>query len=405
MDTSGLASSLSLAAFLVVFAYLSLVEHTTPSGNATVRSTELLSRLLFTLRFLRLACVMAAVLSAQALVFSQSSPGVPLIAIVALDLLAFLVITDRGTRLVSLRYPGVVANLASYIRFPLLRLLSLPTSDGAVSLGPGRGSQKERNGVTPDALDAATVVITEEEQAEWDTRERLMIRSILRLDELTAREIMVPRVDIVALDADTSLTEVARRMLESGHSRLPVYNEVMDNIMGVVYSRDLLPFLGETEAHLPLERVIRPAFFIPESKRLDELLKELQERHVQMAMVVDEYGGTEGLITLEDLLEEIVGEIEDEFYRSREPRVVPMANGDTLVDARVTLEYLSDFFSTSIGHEDVDTVGGLVYSTLGKMPGVGDEVVFNGLRIEVVSLLGRRIGKLKLSRVGTQEPQ
>jgi CBS domain containing-hemolysin-like protein len=160
-------------------------------------------------------------------------------------------------------------------------------------------------------------------------------------------------------------------------------------------------FKKNTDQYPPLEQIIRPAFFIPETKRLDELLKELQEKRVHMAIVVDEYGGVEGLVTLEDLLEEIVGEIEDEFSRTHEPRVVPLDDDTVIVDARVTLDNLSDLFFISIDNEDVDTVGGLVYSALGKMPRVGDEVLHNGLRIEVVSLLGRRIRKLKLSKVGT----
>ena len=249
------------------------------------------------------------------------------------------------------------------------------------------------------------MVITEEEQAGLDDRERLMIRSILGLDESTAREAMVPRVDIVAVEADTPVTEVASRMLECGHSRLPVFSDTIDNIIGIVHSRDLLPFLTESAEFPPLEKVIRPAFFIPESKRLDDLLSELQEKRVQMALVVDEYGGIEGLVTLEDLLEEIVGEIEDEFSRGLEPRVVPMANGDILVDARVTLDYLTDLLSTSVVIEDIETVGGLVYSYLGKMPQVGDEVHHNGLRIEVVSVLGRRIRRLKLSRTEPETTQ
>ena len=128
---------------------------------------------------------------------------------------------------------------------------------------------------------------------------------------------------------------------------------------------------------------------------------ELQEKHVTLAIVVDEYGGIEGLVALEDLLEEIVGEIEDEYSPILEPRVVTMGNGDVMVDARVSLDNLSEMFSTHIATDDVDTVGGLVYSALGKMPVVGDEVIYNGLRIEVMSVLGRRIRKLKMSKTGT----
>ena len=399
MDTSGLASSISLAAFLVVFSYLSLVEYASLPGTLPQRSSKHFGRLLFTIRLSRWASGVAIVFSANALLVSQGSPAVGLIAVVALGLLAFLVIADRGSKLLSTRYQAV----ASKITFPL-QVRPLPALDpgvggGQSSVEPGRVGH---NGMEQDTSDTTAVVITEEEQARLDTRERSMIRSILRLDDSMAREVMVPRVDIVAVEATTPLLEVAGKMLESSHSRLPVYSETMDNIIGVVYSRDFLPFLSTTDDYPPLERIIRPAFFIPESKRLDDLMRELQEKRVQMALVVDEYGGIEGLVTLEDLLEEIVGEIEDEFSRSLEPSVVPAADGDILVDARVSLDYLSDLFAMPIGDEDVDTIGGLVYSALGKMPQAGDEIVYNGLRIQVVSLLGRRIRKLKLSRTGNK---
>ena len=399
MDTSGLSTSLSLAAFLAVFGYLRLAEYAAGlSGNSAAWAPEYLNCLLFTLRLLRLASVIAAVLSAQALVLSQDSSAVVLIAIVALGLLAFLVIIDRGAKHLSTRFPAAASNIALPLHASLLRLRNLAWPNGGVRIETGASVGEDHTGDGLEALKTTTMVITEDEQAGLDRRERLMIRSILRLDESTAREVMVPRVDIIAVEADTPLAEVASRMLASGHSRLPVYGETIDNIIGVVYSRDLLPFLGKVEDHLPLGKVLRPAFFIPESKRLDELLRELQEKRMQLAMVVDEYGGIEGLVTLEDLLEEIVGEIEDEFSRGLESRVVALANGDMIVDARVTLDYLSDLCATPMGNEDVDTIGGLVYSALGKMPEVGDGVVHNGLRIEVVSLLGRRIRKLKLTQ-------
>ena len=397
MDTSGLASGLSLAAFLTVFGYLSLLETASSLGSGVQWPLYQSSRLQFTLRFLKLATVIAVALSALAVVLSQSDPSVGVVALASVALLAFLAILDRAAKLLSARFPGVIAIVIRPGMVALVRLVRYPRRPIGQA-AEVEGTIRDRNGVEQEMGDASAMVITEEEQASLDARERLMIRSILRLDESTAKEVMVPRVDMVAVDADTPLTEVSSAMLESAHSRLPVFKETLDHVIGAVYSRDLLPFLGETQEHPALDQIIRPAFFIPESKRLDELLKELQEKRIQMAIVVDEYGGVEGLVTLEDLLEEIVGEIEDEFSRTPEPRVVPMANGDIVVDARVTLDYLSDLYSTSIGNDHVDTVGGLVYSTLGKMPQVGDEIVSNGLRIQVVSLLGRRIRKLQLSR-------
>ena len=405
MDTSGLASGLSLVAFLAVFAYLCLVEHNVSTAGSPVRLSQNSVRLRFTFGSLRLASIVAVVLSVQALLRAYASPGPGLVAIVGLGVLAFLVLIDRLAMILNTNHPRIVSRLTP----PLYNLLSplLKTSNirDTATVDSGLVNGREYIGQTPDLSDGGTLLFTEQEQAGLDARERLMIRSIIRLDESTAREIMVPRVDIIAVDSGTVLTEVASRMLECGHSRIPVYTRTIDHIIGVVYSRDLLPFLSKKGSHSSLDKVIRPAYFIPESKRLDELLKDLQEKRVHMAIVVDEYGGVEGLLTLEDLLEEIVGEIEDEFSRSHEPSVVPMANGDVMMDASVSVDYLSDLFSTPIDIEDVDTVGGLVYSALGKMPQVGDEVVHKGLRIEVVSLLGRRIRKLRLSRTTIQEDE
>ena len=402
MDTSGLASGLSLVAFLAIFAYLSLVEDNVSTAGSSVRLSQHSVRLRIALGSLRIASVVAIVLSVQALVRSYTSPGPALIAGVGLGVLAFLILIDRLADILTTGHPRFAYGVSAPFQTLLSSLLRASSNGGAGAVDSGLTNGREYTGEIPDGPDESAVVITEQEQAGLDARERLMIRSIMRLDESTAREIMVPRVDIVAVGSDTDLTDVGSRMLECGHSRIPVYSETIDNIIGVVHSRDLLPFPSKKGKHSSLEKLIRHAYFIPESKRLDELLKELQEKRVHMAIVVDEYGGVEGLVTLEDLLEEIVGEIEDEFSRSLEPRVVPMANGDVIMDARVSLDYLSDLFSTPILIEDVDTVGGLVYSTLGKMPHVGDGVVYNGLRIEVVSLLGRRIRKLKLSKTVTE---
>ncbi len=393
MDTDGLSSSLSLALFLVAFSYLSLARSMATSAGAHVPAHPT-ARGLVPLRVLWMASLVAAALSLQALLLSKTSPGLAVNAAAALGLLTTIVILDRAAATSSQRFPSVAGVLAS----PLLGLLRVSSGRRSKTTDNSAAGARDDTGHEDTEPDSTTVVITEEGTATLDDRERLMIRSILGLDESTAKEVMVPRVDIVAVDASTSLSEVAGTMQKHGHSRIPVYTGTTDNIIGVVHSRDLLPFLARTGEHPPLAELTRPPFFTPESKRLDDLLREMQEKHVHMAMVVDEYGGVEGLVTLEDLLEEIVGEIEDEFSHGIEPRVVPTANGELIADARVSLEYLSDLLSSPLPQDDVDTVGGLVYSSLGKMPEVGDSVTHNGLRIEVLSLLGRRIRKLKLSR-------
>ena len=241
-------------------------------------------------------------------------------------------------------------------------------------------------------------VLTEEELVNLDDKDREMLRSILRLDVSTAREIMVPRLDMVAVELDTPLNEVAEKFIQSGHSRLPVYEDTIDQIIGVVHSRDLLALLLERKPDAALSEVMRPAFFIPESKRLDGLLQELQQRSLQFAIVVDEYGGTEGLVTMEDLLEEIVGEIEDEFSKSEAP-ITWLTDRAVIIDAGVTTEDVGELFGTQFHDPDVDTVGGYVYRTLGRIPQVGDKITADHLSIEVISVLGRRLRKLRVEQI------
>ncbi len=400
MDTSGLASSLSLAAFLIAFAYLSLVRGLIAPGVTYLRPPDRLRRSLGTLRVLRLACIVAAVLSAESLALGQRGPSVGYVAVIAIDSLAVVGVVHLVAKLIAGRNSTAMSFLAAPFLISLMRPARLSTLEGTMIGEPEAGDGWDGGEGSLDPAGQDVPVLTEQEQAELDARERLMIRSILRLDETTAREIMIPRVDIVAIEADTPLPKVSSRMLESGHSRLPVYRTAIDDVIGVVHSRDLLPFLGAADEYPLLEGTLRPAYFIPESKRLDELLKEMQEKRVQLALVVDEYGGIEGLVTLEDLLEEIVGEIEDEFSHTIEPPITHLDNGDVIADARVGLDDLPELFPAPVVEENVDTVGGLVYTALGKVPQPGDTVFYDGLRLEVVSVLGRRIRKVKLSRVG-----
>lgn len=241
-----------------------------------------------------------------------------------------------------------------------------------------------------------------QEEEELAPHERKMITSILKLDETTAREIMVPRMDILAADATSSLSRVAELMWESGHSRIPLYEESLDNIVGVVHSRDMLRNLATEDIEVDLSDIVRPLLFIPDSKRLDNLLRDFQEKHIQIAIVVDEYGGTAGLVTIEDLLEEIVGEIEDEFDMGESMREMISSN-EALMDARIPLEEVNQVFDVNLQGEGFDTLGGLLYQQLGKIPGPGDEVEVDGLTIKVLSTMGRRIKKVQVARVAPSE--
>ena len=232
-----------------------------------------------------------------------------------------------------------------------------------------------------------------------DDRDREMLRSILRLDFSTVREIMVPSPDIISIEVHSSLKDTAHLMGEYGHSRIPVYEGTKDSIVGIVHSRDLLSLLADGSLDTDLRTISRPAVFVPETKKLDELLQELQENAVQMAIVIDEYGGTEGIVTMEDMLEEIVGEIEDESS-AREDPVLLLPNGSAVVDAGISVDDFEEILGINIDSgPDIDTLGGYVYRELGRMPYIGDLVNGTDFRIQVVSLIGHRLRKLRVDRV------
>ncbi|MCL4532327.1 MAG: hemolysin family protein, partial [Actinobacteria bacterium] len=227
--------------------------------------------------------------------------------------------------------------------------------------------------------------------------ERQMIHGIFEMEDTAVREIMVPRLDVNAVPVDTPLGKVVDLVIASGHSRLPVYRGSLDTIVGIAYAKDLLRHLTAGQTELPVQSVARPAHFVPESKRVQDLLRELQRKKVHMAIVVDEYGGTAGLITIEDLLEEIVGEIQDE-YDSEEERISPLDEGQAVFDGMVAISDVNQVLGLALEAEDVDTIGGLVLQKLGRVPAVGDEVPFAGGVVTVLSVVRRRIKRVRVSR-------
>jgi len=208
---------------------------------------------------------------------------------------------------------------------------------------------------------------------------------------------MVPRIDMIAMAADTPLQTVIDTVIDEGHSRIPVYEETIDEIVGILYAKDLLPFLKPSNGPRPsLRSMLRTPVFVPESMSVDDLLHEFQRRKVHIAIVLDEYGGTAGLVTIEDLLEEIVGEIQDE-YDTEEPLIVRLSDDEARIDGRADVDDLGELFDTDLGLEDgdeYDTVGGLIYHRIGGIPKPGDEVLVDGLRLTVESTDGRRVGKV-----------
>ena len=400
LDTDSLPTAPVFAAFLLLFTYLTLALHSISSSSEATsfgKAPPLIGSLISWLKY---ACVIAVALSGLALLHSTETFGWWTASFLALGLLAFLVAIDwiAGSVVAHLPKSNVRWRRTLGWLVPGAREIGMSV---AVNTDAGNGEDEDLSGdVFPDRKEP---VITAADLISLDQRDREMLQSILRLDVTTAREIMVPRLDMLVVEADASLAQVSDMMIQGGHNRLPVYEDTIDNILGIVHFRDVMKVMAGLDSQTSVRDLVRPAFIIPETKRIDDLLEELQDKGVQMAVVVDEYGGTEGLVTMEDVLEEIVGEIEDEFSRTREARVVRLPDGAVQVDAGVTTENVEEMFGTHIDSTDVDTLGGYVYHSLGKIPQLGDVVVTDHLRIEVTSILGRRLRKLRIQRVDNDE--
>ena len=226
-----------------------------------------------------------------------------------------------------------------------------------------------------------------------------MITSIFSLSEKPVREVMVPRTDIVGIDVDTRPGEMLERITKVGHSRIPIYEGSADNIVGILYVKDLFRRLARGEKDVQIRPYLRAAQFVPESKKIADLLREMQRDKVHIAIVVDEYGGTSGLVTIEDLVEEIVGEIRDEY--DLEPElVIPVSENEALLDARVPFDDVRETFDLDLPESDAtpnyDTLGGFVVAQLGRFPRQGEAVHAGGARFVVESVEGRRIRRVRV---------
>lgn len=229
--------------------------------------------------------------------------------------------------------------------------------------------------------------------------ERRMIDGILSLEEMTVRDIMVPRLDVIALERRATAQEVIDMIIQRGHSRLPVYQENLDRILGVLYVKDLLPFVIGNTNRLPLLDLIRPAYVIPESKKLPELFADLKRMRIHLAIVTDEYGGTAGLVTIEDILEEIVGEIQDE-YDFEEELIVNAGENTVDADGRLSMEDLEDVLGLEFEEdEDFTTLGGFVHKHLGRLAVTGDTFEAEGVKVEILSVERHRVRKMRVTRL------
>ena len=279
----------------------------------------------------------------------------------------------------------------SYAFAPLVRFAIIASNLLSIPFG---GQKRESTQLVTEE-EIKTMVDAGQEEGLIEMDEKDMILSVLDFGDTVAREVMVPRIDILALDVDTTWDEALDFVIKSGHSRVPVYRHSVDDIIGILYAKDVLKALHDG-VRPPIEKLVRKVYFTPESKRVNELLQELQKTRVHVSIVVDEYGGTAGLITIEDILEEIVGEIQDE-YDEEQPEYVPSPDGKGyVVEAGMLISDVNELLQVQLPEDRSDTIGGFIYDQLGKVPVAGEIVDYNGLTAEVLEVNDRRILKVKV---------
>lgn len=241
-----------------------------------------------------------------------------------------------------------------------------------------------------------------EEEGIIEESEGELIQSIIEFRDTLVGDVMRPRPQIVAIEAGQTVAYARQLMIESKYSRLPVYRDQIDNIEGLIYVRDLLAFCEGEKAALPVTECMRPAYFVPESKSIRELLEEMQKAKVQIAMVIDEYGGVAGLITIEDIIEEILGEIEDEDTASEDSHIMLAEDGSYLVDGSAEIRKIELLYDKEVEADDFTTVAGLIISELGHVPAIGEKLEFKGLQFEIVDADNKRVNRVRLRTLGPE---
>ncbi len=241
------------------------------------------------------------------------------------------------------------------------------------------------------------IIEESEEKGIINEEEGEMLSSIFEFGDTIVREVMVTRTDMVCCPTQATLKEILEAIISSGHSRIPVYEGTNDRIVGVIYAKDLLRYWGAGPEEITTARLMRKPFFVPETKNIEDLLKEFRTHRVHMAIAIDEYGGTSGLITIEDLIEEIIGDIQDE-YDLEEEWIEPQEDGSVVVDGRLNIEDLEEFFDLEIPREKFDTVGGYLFALFGHVPARGEEIRDGRLVMTVLDSDSRRIAKVRVRR-------
>ncbi|MEU7693026.1 hemolysin family protein [Microbispora hainanensis] len=318
-------------------------------------------------------------------------------------ILVSYVIVGVMPRTLGRQHAEVVALASAPIVYGLTRIFG-PLPELLILLGnaltPGKGF---REGPFTSEAELRDLVDLAEQRRVIEPDEREMIHSVFELGDTLVREVMVPRTDMVFIERGKTLHQALSLALRSGFSRIPVVGENEDDVVGIAYLKDIVRRIQDTgDGGTRVDELMRPATYVPESKPIDELLREMQARQIHLAIVIDEYGGTAGLVTIEDVIEEIVGEIADE-YDQEAPRVEWLDDGAVRVTARLPVDELGELFDREIEVDDVDTVGGLLAHALGRVPIAGSEAVVGGLRLTAENLAGRR-NRISTVVVRREEP-
>ena len=386
---------------------LALAEESRRSGAAIRVVAEDEGRLANALGFARVfAETLSAVLITLVLAYSLEALWLELVLATLVMTAVTFVLVGSSPRTVGTHHPDAVIRFSA----PLLRGIGVllgPLASGLMRFGdrvtPGRGSNRRIR----DEQQLLSMVDQAAEQAVLESDDRDYIHSLVEFGETLVREIMIPRIDMVTVDADRSVREGLEQMLASRHSRVPVIDGDVDDIVGIAYLRDASGFVlrrPEESEQAPITRITKPAIFVPEVQRADKLLRQMQQESNHLALAVDEYGGISGLVTLEDLIEELLGDISDEHDREV-PEVTPQADGSFLVGARLPVDELGEMFGLELEDDEVETVGGLVAKTLGRLPEPGDSVVVAGIELTAIDTERRRQRLLTVEARWIGEPE
>jgi CBS domain containing-hemolysin-like protein len=379
---------------------LHLAQEKTKGADTLVKVVEDPAPYLNVVLLLTLLCHITSTVLATAFAIRHWNETGEAIAVVAMTV-AIFVFAELAPKTYSVQFTeraalfmGRPVYFLGRVLQPVGKLLLL-ISNAVMIVLPGRPLPK---GPFVSEEEIRHLVDVAEEEEEIEEEERVLIHSIFEFGDTVVREVMVPRPDMVAISADATVDEALGKIIDAGFSRIPIFDGDTDNIIGVLYAKDLLKRVHEGKKDVKLASLGRAPTFVPEQKRVSELLREMQDQRVHMAIVVDEYGGTAGLVTIEDLIEEIVGEIVDE-YDKEEPLVEPIDENTIRVDAKMPIDEVNDLLSVDLPHEEWDTVGGLVFALTGRVPVAGETVRYDSVEFKTERVTGRRIQKVVIAKL------